>query len=247
MQKYDRHTLLDINHEGRTKLFIEAEAKGYNRETCGALLLPEEFPTDIPGANKPGAGSGVAVPGIVRREDYAPRPDAIAVGFTSWTSGPMGRLRLPGFVSPQYVERSRDPITVLNEAFKRHKRFVRTPALRALTALHSSELQEAHLGVWGSAGLELATGYEYTHERSDLDFLIHPQSRLTFQLLTAWLDTVLMAERRFQIRIDAEIHLANGYGVSLKECLKGTSSVLGKGINDVKLVSMNEVCSDNNI
>ena len=156
----------------------------------------------------------------------------------------MGRLRLPGFVSPQYIERSRDPITVLNEAFKHCEYFVRTPALRTLTALHSSRLQDAHLGVWGSAGLELATGYEYTHEKSDLDVFIRPKNRLTPKLLATWLNTVLMAERRFQIRIDAEIHLVNGYGVSLKECLKGTAAVLGKGINDVKLISMNEVYID---
>jgi len=242
MQSYDRHTLLDITLDGRTKLFTEAVAKGFDRASCGALLLPEAFPTDIPGAHKRGSGPDVAVPGIVRREDYAPRPGEIAVGFTSWTSGPMGRLRLPGFVSPQDVARSRDPITVLNEASKQPDRFVRTPALCALAALYASGLQEADLGVWGSAGLELATGYAYTHEGSDLDFLLRPQSRLTSPLLAAWLDTVLRAERHFQIRIDAEIHLANGYGVSLKECLKGTASVLGKGIHDVKLISKSEIC-----
>ena len=247
MQSYDRHTLLDINFDGRTKLFTEVVAKGFDRASCGALLLPEEFPTAIPGANKTGVGPDLAVPGIVRREDYAPRPGEIAVGFTSWTSGPMGRLRLPGFVSPQYVARSRDPITVLNEASEQPERFVRTPALCALAALCASGLRDADLGVWGSAGLELATGYAYTHERSDLDFLIRPQGRLTSPLLTAWLDTVLRAERHFQIRIDAEIHLANGYGVSLKECLQGTASVLGKGIHDVKLISIGDVRPDNGL
>ena len=111
MQKYDRHTLLDINIEGRTKLFTEAVAKGYNKELCGSLLLPEEFPTDIPGANKSGARLGVAVPGIVRREDYAPRPDAIAVGFTSWLVRPWL------VIQPRFFTMSCACLTVINTVF----------------------------------------------------------------------------------------------------------------------------------
>lgn len=238
MQRYARHTLLDINGAGRLRIFNEAVAKGYGPDVCSAILLPETQKT----RNDSMAGDKkfFAVPGIVRREDTAPRPGEIAVGFTSETSGAMGRLRLAGFVLPGEVLRTRTPVDVLQAALGSAS-FSRTPALQALEAIVSCGLHETRVGVWGSAGLELATGRKYTHNMSDLDVQLQPQTDLSRELLEEWHARILIVERRFEIRIDAEIQLENGYGISLKECCKNTKTVLGKGLLDVRLLPMDVV------
>lgn len=238
MQQYERHTLLDINFEGRMRIFTEAVAKGYGRDACSEMLLPE--------MQKPGKDSVardkrfLAIPGIVRREDTAPRPGEIAVGFTSEASGAMGRLRLPGFVLPDAVLRSRTPVDVLQQALGSAS-FSRTPALQALEAVVTCGLRGTRIGVWGSTGLELATGYKYTHKASDLDVQLQPEVGLSPDLLEEWHALMLIVENRFEIRIDAEIQLKSGYGVSLKECCKKTKTVLGKGLDDVRLLSRDDI------
>lgn len=240
MQTYDRHTLLDIDHEGRLQLFLEAVAKGFDREVCEDLLLPE--PQDAAGRpHSKNDGKFYAVPGIVRREEASPKHGAIAVGFTSKHSSSLGRLRIPAFVYPQHVVRARDPFEVLGAALNSSQLFTRTPALQALAVISSAGLQDAALGVWGSAGMELATGYEYTHNQSDLDILLRPEGPLKRCLLDIWLKSVLRAEQTFGIRIDAEIQFSGGYGASLKECCKGPVKVLCKGLFDVKLLPYNQL------
>jgi malonate decarboxylase holo-[acyl-carrier-protein] synthase len=238
MQRYDRHTLLDINCEGRMRIFNEAVAKGYGRDVCSKLLLLEAKKN--PCCNIARDEKFIAIPGIVRREDTAPRPGEIAVGFTSENSGAMGRLRLAGFVLPGEVLRARTPVEVLQESIGSAS-FSRTPPLQALEAIINCGLHGTRVGVWGSAGLELATGYKYTHNLSDLDVLLQPQAVLSRELLEEWHARILAVESRFEIRIDAEIQLENGYGVSLKECCKKTKSILGKGITDVKLLSKDDI------
>ena len=238
MQRYDRHTLLDINYEGRMRIFNEAVANGYGGNVCSRILLPETQKTRHDSFARD--EKFIAIPGIVRREDTSPRPGQIAVGFTSESSGAMGRLRLAGFVLPEEILRARNPIEVLQGAIGCVS-FSRTPALQALEAVTCCGLHGAGVGVWGSAGLELATGYKYTHNMSDLDVLLQPESALNQELLKEWHAKVLQVESRFEIRIDAEIQLDNGYGVSLKECCGGTKTVLGKGLSDVRLLSKDAI------
>lgn len=231
---YNRHALVDITPEGRRRILSELVEKGFDRAACVPLLMPEECPeADFP---LRGVSSYEPVPGIVRREEFHPRPGFLPVGFTSWTSGPGGRLRLPSFVLPEEVMRSRDPLEVLWDAVESGRDMTRTPALQAIGAMIRAPFPEAFTGVWGSVGMELATGYPYTHERSDLDALLVPQETLSDALLHEWLCRLKELEARFQIRIDAEIRLDCGYGVSLKECARGGARILGKGMQNVCLI-----------
>lgn len=233
----ERHTLLDISLAGRRRILEELTQGGREAGVCGPLLLPEEF--GRLGEREPGV-TFTGIPGIVRREDFHPRPGFIPLGFSSWASGPHGRTRLATFAAPDEVKRSRTPVEVLEVCVAEGRELTRTPALRAVAALTATGFERARWGVWGSVGLELATGIRYTHDRSDLDLLLVPDTGPTRALCAAWLRVTEGAEKRFGIRIDAEIRLANGYDVSLKECAQGGVKVLAKGLQDVRLLPVEE-------
>jgi len=94
-----------------------------------------------------------------------------------------------------------------------------------------------NMGVWGSAAMELHTGYLYTHDGSDLDFFLQPKSKVSVRTLTRCLDAIVQSEQNFHVRVDVELSLPSGYGISLKELMDGKgTSVLGKGLHDVVLL-----------
>lgn len=235
MPTYERHTLLRLRLAARERMFAELAAQGLEQRALGQMLLPERFPNVF--------GLRVPVPGIVRREENAPRENMIPVGFSFWERGANGRLRAASFVLPDEIEAASTPEAVLAKLDVRG-RVCRSPALAALAALRDAwpaPPETARLGVWGSAALELETGYPYTDSRSDLDVRIAPRVPLSGETLRAWLDGIMETEERFAVRIDAELSLPSGYGVSLKELLRPGITVLGKGLLDVTLLRKTEV------
>lgn len=222
--RYERHTLLHLNRSGRERLFAELTAEGYAEQAVGEMLLPEEF------------GKGPPVPGIARREEFSPREGFIPVGFVSWRSGENGRLRIASFIRPEEVASSISPEEVMEKAGCSR----RTPAMAAVIRLREAWENGlagyARLGVWGSAALEIETGRPFTHQYSDLDVRLTFPPRLIRKNAVACLETILAAEDEFALRIDAEVLLPDGYGVSLKELLQQGATVLGKGLHDVALL-----------
>ena len=235
---YPRHTLLDITYEGRLRLLSEKAGAGMDKHILGQMLAPEEYPmTDA--SFWPGDGVRPPVPGIVRRETAPMEEGELSVGFVSWSCGVGGRLRLPARIVQSEVAAAHSPTEVLDAARREPERFTRTPALRALWRLDEAlRLPGVKLGVWGSAGMELYTGYRFTHPGSDLDVLLevedgHPGRDTLAQCMYI----VEEIEREFAMRIDPELSLRNGYGVSLKELVNaGSATVLGKGLRDVVLL-----------
>lgn len=235
MPEYGRHTLLHLRLDARERMVAELEAQGRDRRLFGEMLLPERFSNAF--------GLRVPVPGIVRREENAPREDMIPVGFSSWERGANGRVRAASFVRPDEIEDVSTPEAVLAKLDARDQAR-RPPALAALAALRENwptPPETVRLGVWGSAALELETGYPYVDSRSDQDMRITPCVPLSGDTLRAWLDGIMETEERFTVRIDAEVSLPSGYGVSLKELLRPGVTVLGKGLLDVALLRKTEV------
>ena len=238
---YPRHTLLDISEQGRRRIFAELMAHGYGEQACGELLLPLEYPAlDMPGY--PECAQQPPIPGIARREEMAPRQGLIPVGFVSWRSGTNGRLRIASFAHPEEIDTVRTPQSAAQAAALNRAALVRTPALRALAQLlDGCGPLPVVMGLWGTAALEVQTGCHYTHQGSDLDVLFTPARPLSRADLQRCLDAVLAVEQHCATRVDAELTLPSGYGISLKELLNTGKTVLGKGLLDVALIRKEDV------
>lgn len=220
-----RHLLLDISDHARAALLAElagsAAADAPLRQSQARILLPEQ--------------AGARIPAVVRREEGALPPGCIPVGFSAPWVGPQGRPRLSALVRGEDVLRATSPYELLAASPLKP----RTPCTRALAAA-SKQARELglQLGVWGSAALELYTGLACTHQDSDLDLLLGVAPRET---LHTYLTEIEALEQRFGLRIDVELDLANGYGVHLKELFAPGRTVLGKSLQDVKMLLRAEV------
>lgn len=230
---YERHTLAHLTLSGRERIVAELAAQGYDERAVGELLLPQRYAND----------NGMPVPGIVRREEFSPREGYIPVGFVSWRSSESGRLRVPSFALPEEIASAVSPEQVAAMARDKHGDVPgRTPALAAFSALlHAWRDAFGDLGVWGSAAMEIVTGYPYTHQWSDLDIRIAPGVGMKRESLTACLAVIITHEQRYGIRIDAEVRLPDAYGISLKELLNGGATVLAKGQKHVALLQKTDV------
>ena len=232
-----RHTLVTITFEGRERIFAELVALGYDKNTCIELLLPEQYQgKSVPRC--PGCVGHPPIPGIVRREEMAPRKGYIPVGFVSWRFSKAGRLRIPSFVHPDEIESIWPPGSAMARAARMDKKDLRqTPPIRAVAKLLDMRKNiPAQIGLWGTAALEVQTGYPYTHALSDLDILFslnQPAGETELQLC---LGAMLALEKEFDIRVDAELTLPSGFGVSLKEFLSEGQVVLAKGPHSVTLL-----------
>jgi malonate decarboxylase holo-[acyl-carrier-protein] synthase len=233
----ERHDLLHLNFTGRKRMFAELVSLNHGHkqdwDAVKELLLPEECCRE--------EADGEAVPGIVRREECLPRAGSVPVGFSSWRSGEQGRLRLAAFAEPEDIVSVVKPEAVAAKLYTLGTMAQRTSALAALAALQKEWSHHLTLGVWGSAALEIETGRAYTHQQSDLDLLFLPQGNMTRDILGACLAELVKKEQLFGIRIDAELRLGNGYGISLKELLAEGAAVLGKGRNNAILIQKAEL------
>jgi phosphoribosyl-dephospho-CoA transferase len=213
---WKRHTMLDISDAGRDAILAElAGDDPLLREKLGDLLLPER--------------SGVRIPGIVRREESAPRPGCVAVGFCGSAAVDFVRMRVAAFVNPDDVVRITTPYELLSLPIAH-----RTLSTRALAAASAQAgALGMNLGVWGSAALEIYTGLPYTHNDSDLDLLVAATSR---ESLCRFLEEIKVLEERFGLRIDAEVDLPGGFGVHRK--------IIGKSLDGVEMLSREQILAD---
>lgn len=223
-----RHALLDITDRGREAILAELSGTGPEsgtlREKYAQFVLPH--------------AAGARVPGIARREEGAPRPGLIPVGFSAPVAGNEGRLRVAAFVRQAEVLHITTPYELLSLSTV-------TPRNPCNTALvHAREQAKALglvIGVWGSAALELYTGLPCTHQDSDLDLLVAVAPR---EALSCLLDKIAAIETRLGLRIDLELELANGYGVHLKELFGAGQTVLGKSLSDVVLLPREKILAE---
>jgi len=224
---WKRHTLLDVSDTGRESILTELMGTGSDRtrlnEKIKGLILPDQ--------------SGIRAPGIVRREDAAPRPGRVPIGFCQLVSSGKERLRIAAFVRPSDVVRATSPYELMS--FPIHGRTASTKAL--LAAKTQAGIDGLVLGVWGSAAMELYTGQPCTHDGSDLDLLLAASS---VERLSRFLTDVQAMEERFALRIDVEVDLPSGYGVHLKELFGQGRTLLGKSMNQVALLSRDQVLGE---
>ncbi len=176
--------------------------------------------------------SSIDIPAIIRRDD---EQEKVAVGFVHHQRINGNRLRIAGFAAEEEIERVMDPYDVLQR--KIFTRELRTKCLKAAVKIYDLALAYGiHIGVLGSVSLELVTGLPYTDADSDLDFLIQPPS--LGKLNAFYNDAKEIAP---EVNMDFEVEFPNGYGVKLAEVLMDTKTVLGKSLEDVKLLTRDEI------
>ncbi len=220
---WKRHTLLDISDTGREEILSElAGDSPLLREQLGDILLPEK--------------AGARIPGIIRREETAPRPSSVALGFCGPSAGTEGRLRVGAFVKPEDVLLVTTPYQLLSSSRPIPNR---TASTRALAAASDQALSLGlTLGVWGSAAQEIYTGLPYTHNDSDLDLLV---AAAPPKVLSRFLEHIKKLETCFAFRIDVEVDLSSGFGINLKELFGQSLTVIGKGLNSVELFQREDI------
>jgi phosphoribosyl-dephospho-CoA transferase len=224
---WKRHTLVDLSDAGREAILAELAGSGAMsailREKFGRVLLPER--------------AGARVPGIIRREDGPSRLGCVPVGFSEPVSDGESRLRIAAFARLEDVVRVTSPYEIMSLPVPR--RTANTEGLIAARA--QAESLSLVLGVWGSMAMELYTGLPCTRKGSDLDLLVAaaPQERLSVFMVA-----IKAIEERFDLRIDVELDLPNGYGVQLKELLGQGRTVLGKSITGVALFPRLEILAE---
>jgi phosphoribosyl-dephospho-CoA transferase len=225
--KWKRHTLIDVSDAGRKAILAELAGDGAESAVLmkkfAAVLLPEL--------------ARARVPGVVRREDAAPRAGFVPLGFSEPLSDGNGRMRIAAFARLTDVVTATSPYEVASLPIPR--RTASTKALAAAKVL--AESLDLICGVWGSAAMELYTGLPCTREGSDLDLIVAAASR---ERLLLFMNEIAAMENRFSLRIDVEVDLPNGYGVQLKELFSRGRTVLGKSALDVALLPRDRILAE---
>lgn len=227
--KLKRHYLVEISKEGREKAYRSIS------QNCTCASYEEIKELIVNGYN------AVKIPGIIRREEMVEvvKDDQVAVGFSSPYRRNGNRLRVPAFVPFEEIRKIISPYDLLTYDFS-----ARNKPMQALYVLKKFALtNNIKLGLWGSTGLEVFTGLSYTDENSDLDLLIEVNDYQGFEQVFAQLQHEV---EDYNVKVDLEVDLPNGYGVKAAELILDTEYVLGKGIADVKLLKKSEIIASIN-
>lgn len=213
-----RHDLVYPSAAGRKRL-----QQQFLHELTGekAFLAADIFRTDS------------VIPGIVRREAVL-APDELPLGFVHPQLCDGHRFRIAAVLKADEAIQCQRPYELSAASF-----MVSTSCMAAAQAacLYAAE-QGIRLGVLGSAGLEIATGLPFTNSDSDLDLLVTGLGWQQLQEVYAQLQSI---GARFQVGIDLETELVNGYGIKTAELFQQTQTVLGKSLKDVQILKKKTV------
>ncbi|WP_158096006.1 phosphoribosyl-dephospho-CoA transferase MdcG domain-containing protein [Cloacibacillus sp. An23] len=213
--------MLDISFEGRARIFFDlmAKAESISMDVLKATILARYH-------------NGY-VPGIVRRGDISAYGE-VNVGFVYPWRVSDSRLRIANIVYPNEILGVISPYILPYCEYQVESRCM--AALKDVSLL--LEAQKGHIGVIGSAALEIVTGYCYTDGNSDLDLIIQGQ---TLCDLTETYTVLAQIGQKHRVKIDAEVQLRNGYGIKADELFIGSQTLLGKSLCDVRLFNRENI------
>lgn len=223
VEKYSRHTLLKLTEEGRlrsVKNLLPNCMNVIDNEMENLLTYGYE---------------DRYLPAIVRRSDIPLEEGRIGVGFTSPYLKNKARVKGASVVRASDILSSHTPFDIVEISYVKRDLLV----FDVFEELYMfAKDYSIKLGLWGSIALEIFTTLNYCHAYSDLDILIEEKP---YELLNLFYDKVRDIESRVAIRIDTEVLLRNGYGISLKELFSKGRAVLGKGINDIVIINKSTI------
>ncbi|WP_321329157.1 malonate decarboxylase holo-[acyl-carrier-protein] synthase [uncultured Ilyobacter sp.] len=206
---YRRHDLLEIKN---VEKIIEEVASPKEREA-----LSEEI---------------FNIPAIVRRQDGTIQKK-LQVGFSFPFKVDGIRFRIACSLDKAEITESISPYQVTqiynNRSFN----------LNILdNIIESAKESEVEVGIFGSAALEIVTGYSYLDSNSDLDILVKSNS---IENLKCFYSKVKKIEKNTGKLIDIELEIQNGFAIKLKEFLSDTATIIAKGLYSVELMTRDEI------
>lgn len=221
MKAYRRHDMLEISLEGRARIFYDLVAQ------------KTDMPIDIVKTTVLTRYVKSFIPGIVRRGDVNSYGE-VNIGFVHPSRQSGNRNRIASVVRDDEILGTISPYILLHCDYEVVNKCM--AALKAVALLE--EAQKGHVGVVGSAALEIVTGCSYTDDNSDLDILLQDQN--LNQIIETYTN-LLQIGQEYKIKIDAEIQLKNGYGIKATELFIGSQTLLGKSLFDVTLLERKDI------
>jgi phosphoribosyl-dephospho-CoA transferase len=220
LKKCNRHDFVIISQAGRQRICSEV-LKNYS--VAEQHIVRDVF------LDKYGTRG---IPGIVRRAEIT--EDVIPLGFVPQERSDGRRLRIGAFAYFAEVVDVITPYELLQMSINKQNRCLQ--AVSEIAKLASSATKE--VGVLGSAGLEIFTGISYTNEESDIDLVLKD---CTYEEITKIFKQLKDIGTYYNIPIDLEIALTNGYGIKAEELFMDTRTLLGKSLHDVNLLEREAV------
>ena len=174
------------------------------------------------------------LPGIIRTALPGLEPGFIPLGFSFPVRLKGNRLRIASKARNYQVYEHMTPWQIAGLDYN-----VPDPYASALMALREAGKQcGAPVGVFGAVALQIVTGLEYLHEKSDLDVIIPGTDELSVRQF--WRE-VRNISLQFQLVIDGEVLIQKIGYVKLSELVSTSSTVLVKGGRVSGLMPMNKV------
>lgn len=175
--------------------------------------------------------AGHDIPGIVCRPTLFNPAGKMQVGFSFPFRHDGERVRSAVLVEEGMVARSLTPYEVM--ALPQPDSFALQACLAAIVDV-AADLR-VEVGVIGSVALEMATGFPYVENRSDLDFVVRAADWAVLPKLRERMATVMA---RYGRRADIELE-AGDLGIKLDEVLSDSDTLIAKTIKDVRIVDRN--------
>lgn len=220
LKKCSRHDFVIISQAGRQRICSEV-LKNYS--AAKQHMVRDVF------SGKYGIKG---IPGIVRRAEIA--GNVIPVGFVPQERLDGRRLRIGAFAYFSEVVDVITPYKLLQMSISKRNSCMEAVSEVAKLAISASKA----VGVLGSVGLEIFTGITYTNEESDIDLVLKD---CTYEEITKIFKQIKTIGTYFNIPIDLEIALTNGYGIKAEELFMDTRTLLGKSLHDVTLLEREAV------
>ena len=221
LRALQRHDLVVISQEGKERIKSEVKTKYFGEEL---RIVEQVFDQTYYGCN---------IPAIVRRDDNQ-NEKCVPVGFVPPELCKERRLRIAAFTSFDEIEDINTPYDLLQMEFSTRNQCLK--ALAAVVAVVKSH--KIQVGVLGSAGLEIYTQCQYTNKNSDLDLVV---KNAEYQEIWNLYQDLQRISNEYHVLLDAEVSLTNGYGIKAVELFMKTTTLLGKSLTDVTLLSRQDV------
>lgn len=174
------------------------------------------------------------IPAIFTGQYSLEENNLLRIGFSYPMRTAAGRCRIAAYVPQDLILRVISPWELLKNVP------AGTGALaEALAYLRAQALDlRIPLGMFGSAALQKVTGFDYLHARSDLDLVVGMSGA---EQLQAFGQAMYLAEKQFNVHVDAELKLSRFQYVKLKELLCTQKTVMIKGGTEPQLMSRREI------
>ena len=231
MMMLNRNDLIYLDDDGRERAYNEARTLNPG--------IPGKLVYEMIVASK--------IPAIVKRQSsgtggHTERISHIEVGFSSWRYIDGKRLRVQSVADTTHITEIKTPYQIAELFLSDNDLSWRCPDhYKAVEALSSmARGLGITTGLYGSAALAAATTLPYINESSNLDLLIKDGR---YEDISVFHNKISQERSQVNINLDVELDIGGGYHIRLIELFSGQSTIMAKGLYDIKLIDMQDIAS----